>query len=119
MKKGNLFVSNKIVAKHIGQHIVPFIETDSELLLQPKLSPLHYLKLISKWVALLVSYSAYTWSQLRHVCSNYFRFRNLKPRLYSVEKTDDSVISFSKTSVKECKIKFIAEWGDTKSEPFV
>ena len=23
------------------------------------------------------------------------------------------------TSVRECKIKFIAEWGDTKSEPFV
>ena len=23
------------------------------------------------------------------------------------------------TSVKECKIKIIAEWGDTKSEPFV
>ena len=40
MKKGNLLVSNKIVMEHIGQPIVPFIKTDSDLLLQPKLSPL-------------------------------------------------------------------------------
>ena len=58
MKKGNLFVNNKIIAKYISQHIVPFIETDNDLLLQPKLSPLLYLKLISEWVALLVSYLA-------------------------------------------------------------
>ena len=98
MKKGNLFVSNKIVAKHIGQHIVPFIKTDCDLLLQPKFSPLLYQKFIYNWVALLVSYLAYTWSQLRHMCSNYFHFRILKSRLNSIEKTDASIISYPKTS---------------------
>ena len=101
--KGNLLVSNKIVTKYIGQPIVPFIKTDSDLLLQPKASPLLYLKLISKWVALLVSYLACTWSQLRHVCSNYFRFRNLKPRVNSFEKTDASIISYPISSEKEGK----------------
>ena len=67
MKKGNLLVSNKIVIEHIGQPIVPFIKTDSDLLLQPKLSPLLYQNFISNWVALLVSYLACTWSQLRRV----------------------------------------------------
>ena len=49
MKKGNLLVSNKIVMERIGQPIVPFIKTDNDLLLQPKLSPLLYLKFISNW----------------------------------------------------------------------
>ena len=53
MKKGNLFVSNQIVTKHIGQHIAPFRKTDCEKLLQPRLSPLLYLKFISNWVAFL------------------------------------------------------------------
>ena len=35
MMKGHLLVSNKIVTEHIGQYIVPFKETDGELLLQP------------------------------------------------------------------------------------
>jgi hypothetical protein len=78
-----------------------------------------YLKFISNWVALLISYLACTWSQLRHVCSNYFRFRNLKPRLNSFEKTDASIMSYPMTSEKECKRKFIAEWRDAKSEPFM
>ena len=119
MKKGNLFVSNQIVTKHIGQHIAPFRKTDSEKLLQPRPSPLLYQKLISNWVALLISYLAYTWSQLRNVCSNYFCFRNIKPRLDSFQKIDATIISYLMTSVKECKIKIIAEWGDTKFEPFV
>ena len=119
MKKGNLLVRNKIVTKHIGQYIVPFKETDSDLLLQPKLFPLLYLKFISNWVALLISYLAYTWSQLRHVCSNYFRFRNLKPRLKSFGKTDASIVSYLRTSEKECEREFIAEWEDAKSEPFL
>ena len=105
--------------EHIDQPIAPFIKTDNDLLLQPKLSMFLYLKFISSWVALLISYLAYTWSQLRHVCSNYFRFRNLKPRLKSSEQTDASIVSYPMTSVRECKIKFIAEWGDTKSEPFI
>ena len=78
-----------------------------------------YLKFISIWVALLISYLACTWSQLRHVCSNYFRFRNLKPRLNSVEKTDASIISYPKTSEIECKTQCIAEWCGAKSEPFI
>ena len=51
-----VYILAKIVTKHIGQHIVPFKETDSDLLLQPKLFPLFYVKFISKWVALIVSY---------------------------------------------------------------
>ena len=47
MKKGNLLVSNKVVIEHIGQPITPFIKTDSDLLLQRKLSPLLYVKFIS------------------------------------------------------------------------
>ena len=100
MKKGNLLVNNKIVIEHIGQPIAPFIKTDSDLLLYPRFSPLLYLKFISNWVALLISYLACTWSQLRHVCSNYFRFRNLKPRVNSFEKTDASIISYPITSEK-------------------
>ena len=99
--------------------MVPFKETDGGLLLQPKLFPFLYLKFISNWVALLASYLAYAWSQLRHVCSTYFDFRNLKPRLYSDKKTDDSIICFSKTSDIKCKTQCIAEWSDVKSEPFV
>ena len=76
MKKGNLLVRNKVVIEHIGQPIVPFIKTDSDLLLHPRLSLLLYLKFISIWVALLIYYLACIWSQLRHVCSNYFRLRN-------------------------------------------
>ena len=56
---------------------------------------------------------------MRHVCSNYFRFRNLKPRFNSFEKTDAIMISYQKTSDIECKTHCIAEWGDSKSEPFV
>lgn len=64
MKKGNLLVSNKIVIEHIGQPIAPVIKTDSDLLLQPRLSTLLYLKFISIWVALLIYYLACIWSQL-------------------------------------------------------
>ena len=119
MKKGNLLVSNKIVIEHIGQPIAPFVRTDNDLLPQSKHFPLSCLKFIYTWVALLISYWACTWSQLRHVCSNYFRFRNLKPRLESFERTDGSIISYSKTSEIECETQCIAEWGDAKSEPFV
>ena len=119
MKKGNLLARNKVVIEHIGQPITPFIKTDSDLLLQPKLSPLLYLKFISSWVALLISYLACTWSQLRHVYSKYLRFRNLKPRLNSIEKIDANTISYPKTSEIEWKTEFIAEWEDVKSEPFI
>ena len=119
MKKGNLLVSNKNFTKHTGQYVVPFKETNSDLLLQPKLFPLLYLKFISNWVALFASYLAYAWSQLRRVCSNYFDFRNLKPMLKSFGKTDASIVSYLKTSEKECEREFIAEWEDVKSEPFI
>ena len=51
--------------------------------------------------------------------SKYFRFRSLKPRLISFEKSDANIISYPKTPEIEWKIKCIAEWGDSKSEPFV
>ena len=94
MKKGNLLVSNKVVIEHIGQPITPFIKTDSDLLLQPRLSLLLYLKFMSNWVALLIYYLACIWSPLRHVCSNYFSFRNLKPRLNYFEKIDAIMIYY-------------------------
>ena len=103
MKKGNLLVRNKTLIEHISQPIVPFIKTDSELLLQTKFSPLLYQNFISNWVALLVSYLACTWSQLRHVYSNYFRFINLKPRSNSFEKSDANIISYPNTSEIGCK----------------
>ena len=59
MMKVNLLVSNKTVTEHIGPYIVPFKETDGDLLLQPKMFPLLYLKFTSNWVALLASYLAY------------------------------------------------------------
>ena len=74
MKKGNLFVSKKIVAKHIDKHIVPFKETDNGLLLEPKFFPFFYTESISKWVTFLVSYLAYIWSQMRHMCYDRFDF---------------------------------------------
>ena len=119
MTKGNLLVSNKTVIEHIGQSIVPFIKADSDLLLQPKFSPLLYQNFISNWVALFASYLAYTWSQLRHVYSNYFRFRNLKPRSNSFEKIDANIISYPNTSEIGCKTQCIAEWRHSKFEPFV
>ena len=109
MKKGNLLVSNKIVIDYIGQPIAPFIKTDNDLLLQPKISPLLYLKFISIWVALLISYLACTWSQLRDVYSNYFFSRNLKPRSNSFEKSDANIISYPKTPEIEWKTQCIAE----------
>ena len=53
------------------------------------------------------------------MCSNYFHFRNLKPRLNSIEKTDAIAISYPRTSEIERKTQCIAEWGDAKFEPFV
>ena len=105
--------------EYIGQPIAPFIKTDNDLLLWPKLSPLLYLKFISSWVALLISYLACTLSQLRHVCSKYFRIGSLKPRLISFEKSDANIISYPKTPEIEWKTQCIAEWEDSKSEPFV
>ena len=63
-------------------------------------------------------FRSYIWSQVRHMCFNYFDFRNLKPSLLSCKKTDDSVIVYSNTSDKKCVRQHIAEWGDVKSEPF-
>ena len=105
--------------EHIGQTIAPFIKTDNDLLLWPKLSPLLYLKFISSWVALLISYLACTLSQLRHVCSKYFCIRSLQPRLISFEKSDANIISYPKTPEIEWKTQCISEWEDSKSEPFI
>jgi len=93
-------VSNKIVIDYIGQPIAPFIKTDNDLLLWPKLSPLLYPKFISSWVALLISYLACTLSQLRHVCSNYFCFKNIMSSLDSFEKIDASIICYPMTPEK-------------------
>ena len=109
MKKGDLLVSNKIVIEHIGQPIAPFIRTDNDFLFQPRLSPLLYLKFVSNWVALLVSYLACIWSQMGHICYNSFDFRNIKPMFESFKKTDGSIISYSKSSEIECETQCITE----------
>ena len=70
------------------------------------------------WVALLISYLANIWSRVRHVCSNYFDFRKIKPRLESIEDADASMTIYSKASENCYKDQSIAEWGDVKSEPF-
>jgi hypothetical protein len=95
MKKDNLLVSNTIITKQIGQNIVLLRETDSDLLLQQKLFTLFHLNSMSTWVALLISYLACIWSQLRRICYNCFDFRKIKPTYESCEKTDDSIISYS------------------------
>jgi hypothetical protein len=47
-----LFVSsNKKITNHIDQHVVPLRETDSNKLLQPKLSTMFHISSISTWVA--------------------------------------------------------------------
>ena len=99
--KGNLFASDKTNTEIIGQHIVSFRETDSNKLLQLKLSPLFRLNSISTWVALLISYLAYIWSQVRHLCSNYFGFRNIMPRFKILEKADASIMAYLKASDKK------------------
>ena len=55
---------------------------------------------------------------MRHLCYNCFDFRNLKPRSKSFDNADAGIITYSKTSEKECKGQCIAERGDEKSEPF-
>ena len=119
MKKDNLHVSNTIITKHIGQHIVLLRETGSDLLLKQNLFPLFHLKFMYTWVTLLISYLACIWSRLRHICYNSFDFRNIKPRFEFSEKTDGSIISYSNSSEMGCETQCIAEWGDAKSEPFV
>lgn len=86
MNKDNLLVSNTIITKHIGQRIVPFRETGSKLLLQQKCFSLFYLKFIYTWIAFLVSYLAFIWSQVRHICYNSFVFRKIKPRFNYLTK---------------------------------
>ena len=108
--KGNLFVSDKISTKTIGLHITQFRETDSNKLLQQKLSPLFHLKSIYTWVALLILYLANIWSQVRHVCSNYFDLRKIKPSLESIEEADASMIAYPKASEKHCERQSIVEW---------
>jgi hypothetical protein len=49
---------------------------------------------------------------------NYYSFRNSKPRLVSCEKTDANIITYSKSSEKECEKQQVAKWGDVKFEPF-
>ena len=88
IRKSNLFVSNMIIPKHIGHHVVPFRETNGDRLLQPKISQLFHLNCISTWVTLLISYLAYIWSQVIHLCYNYFDFTNLKPRSKSFDNAD-------------------------------
>ena len=97
---------------------MPFRETDSDKLLQPKLSLLFHLNFISTWIALFILHLVYIWSQVRHLCYNCFDFRNLKPRSKSFDNADASIITYSKTSEKEYKRQCIAELGDAKSEPF-
>jgi len=50
IEKSDLLVSNQIITKHIGQHIMPSRGTDNASLLQSKLSLLIYSNFISTWI---------------------------------------------------------------------
>ena len=112
--KSNLFVNDKIETKAISHHIAQFRETDSNKLLQQKLSPLFHLKSIYTWVALLISYLANIWSRVRHVCPNYFDFRKIKPSLEYIEEADASMMAYPKASEKHCENRSVAELGDVE-----
>src|ERR1041385_1430324 len=71
------------------------------------------------WLTLFISYLACIWSRLRHIFYYSFDFRNIKPRFEFSEKTDGSIISYSKSSEMGCETQCIAKWGNAKSEPFV
>ena len=118
IERSNLVVANKILTKHIGEHIVPFRETDNNKLLQSKFSPVFHMHVISTWVALLVSHLAYIWSLVRHACFNCFDFRNIKPSLEFCKRADASISVYSKTSEKECEEQCMAEWGEVNSHTF-
>ena len=76
-----------------------------------------HLNFLSTRVPLLISYLAYIWSQMRHICCNYFGFKNLKPRLRSFGKADASIIAYPRASKKEDQRQCIAEWDDVKFAP--
>jgi len=88
IEMSDLLVSNQIITKHIGQHIMPSGGTDNASLLQSKLSLLMYSNFISTWVPFVLLYSVYTWSEIRHRCCDYFGFKDSKPRIKNVVETD-------------------------------
>ena len=55
IERSNLVVTNKILTEYIGQHIVPFRETDNNKFLQSKFSPIFYMHFIYTWIDLHIS----------------------------------------------------------------
>jgi hypothetical protein len=119
IEKGDLLASNQVITKHIGQHIMPSRGADNASLLQLKPSPMLYSNFISTWVAFVLLYSVYTWSNTRHRCCNYFGFKDIKPRIKDIVETDASIVFYPKTSVKNLQKECIAECVDVKSELFI
>ena len=107
----NLFVRNSLVTNYASQHIVPFIETASDRLSQPKLFPLCRLRIMLIWVASIVSCLANIWYQMRRIFCSYFGCRNIKPGPKSSEIAD------SRASRKEDENQRIAESDSVKPAP--
>ena len=108
IEMSNLLVRNNLVTNHASQHILPLIEADSDNLSQPKLFPLCQFNFTIMRVALLVSYLANIWSQLRHIFCDYFGCRNIKPDSGSFQITD------SRASEREDRQRCIAGLDDVK-----
>jgi hypothetical protein len=103
IEKGDLLASNQIIIKHIGQHIMPSRVADIANSLQSKLCPLIYSNFISTWLAFLLLYSVYTWSNTRHRCCNYFGFKDIKPRIEEIVETDANIIPYQEHRLKLVK----------------
>ena len=107
IEMSNLFVRNDLVTNHDSQHMVSFIEANSDNLSKPKLFLSCQLNFVFIWTTLFVSCLANIWSRMRRIFCNYFGCRNVKPGPKSFEAD-------SKASGKEDENQCIAESDDAK-----
>jgi hypothetical protein len=63
IEEGDLLISNQIIRRHIGQHVMPSREADNADLSNSKVFPLCYSNFISTWLAFMLLYSVCTWSE--------------------------------------------------------
>ena len=79
IEMSNLFVRNDLVTNHDSEHMVSFIEANSDNLSKPKLFLSCQLNFVFIWTTLFVSCLANIWSRMRRIFCNYFGCRNIKP----------------------------------------
>ena len=78
IKMSNLSSRNNFFTNHASQHIVPFMEANSDNLSQSKLFPSCRLSFIFIWATLIVSCLDNIWSHMRCIFCNYFGCKNIK-----------------------------------------